>query len=61
MTQHRPFDSGELGENFGGQNLAQLDAPLVEREDVPDDALREYLVLVERDQRTEGLGRQFIR
>ena len=33
--------------------LAQLDAPLVERVDVPDRALHEHLVLVERDDLAE--------
>ena len=35
------------------QLLAQLDAPLVERVDVPDRALHEHLVLVERDELAE--------
>lgn len=41
------FIVGQLRFNGFGQLLAQLDAPLVERVDVPDDALREDLVLVE--------------
>jgi hypothetical protein len=36
----------ELGQDRLRQLLAELDAPLVERVDVPDDALRENLVLV---------------
>src|SRR4051794_8077249 len=40
------YDRGELR----GELLAQLDAPLVERVDVPDRGFREHLVLVERDQ-----------
>src|SRR6516165_2074766 len=37
----------ELGDDPLRQHLAQLDAPLVERVDVPDDALGEHAVLVE--------------
>src|SRR5579863_2086491 len=36
-----------------GEHLAQLHAPLVERIDAPDRALREDAVLVERDQLAE--------
>jgi len=43
----------ELGDDRSGQLLAELDAPLVERVDVPDDALDEDLVLVERDEPSE--------
>ena len=51
---------GEVLEHVLGEHLAELDAPLVEAEDVPDDALDEYLVLVEGDERAEGLGRQLV-
>ena len=37
------------------ERLAELHAPLVERVDVPDRALHEHLVLVERDQHAERL------
>ena len=40
------------------QHLAELDAPLVERVDAPDRALREDAVLVERDELAERRGRQ---
>ena len=43
---------------IGRELLAELHAPLVERIDAPDDALDEDLVLVERDQLAENLGRQ---
>src|SRR5690606_32509878 len=43
----------ELRRDPGRELLAELDAPLVERVDVPDRALREHLVLVERDQSSE--------
>ena len=39
-------------------DFAELDAPLVERIDVPDRALREDGVLVERDQLAERFGRE---
>ena len=41
-----------------GQYFAQLDAPLIERVDVPNDTLRKDVVLVERDELSEVLGRQ---
>src|SRR5438876_9588813 len=39
-----------------GEPLAELNAPLIERIDAPDDALREHAVLVERDELTQGRG-----
>src|SRR2546423_6003263 len=39
----------EFGQDRFGELLAKLDAPLIERVDVPDDPLRENFVLVERD------------
>src|ERR1700733_10196608 len=48
----------ELRDDTLRQHLAQLDAPLVERIDVPDRALREYGVLIERYQFSKGIGRQ---
>ena len=40
------------------QHLAQFDAPLIERVDLPDRPLREHAVLIECDQRAECLRRQ---
>src|SRR5438874_10326841 len=37
-----------------GQPLAEFNAPLIERIDAPDDALREHTVLVERDELPQG-------
>src|SRR5256885_7023114 len=51
---------GQLGDDAVGQGLAELDAPLIERVDPPDRALREDLVLVERDQRAERGRREAI-
>src|SRR5262245_57240093 len=48
----------ELAGDALGEHLAELDAPLVERVDVPDRALHEHLVLVQRDQRAERFGRE---
>src|SRR5437763_17215076 len=39
-----------------GEPLAELNAPLIEGIDAPDDALREHAVLVERDELTQGCG-----
>ena len=42
------------GNDALGQDLAELDAPLIERVDVPDRALGKDAVLVERDQLAQG-------
>src|SRR3954454_20062404 len=49
---------GERGLDALGEDLAQLDAPLVEGVDVPDGALYEHLVLVQRDQLAQHGGGQ---
>src|SRR5215470_7876303 len=51
----------QLRDDRHRQRLAELDAPLVERVDVPDGPLREHAVLVERDERTEGVRGQLLR
>ena len=51
----------ELGDDRLRQHLAQLHAPLVERVDVPDRALREDAVLVERDEAAERGRREPVR
>src|SRR5262245_22359913 len=43
----------DRGRERSGELLAELDAPLVERVDVPDHALYEYLVLVPCDQASQ--------
>src|SRR5215470_11836286 len=43
----------EFGDDVQGQHLAQFDAPLIERIDVPDCALGEDAVLVEGDELAE--------
>ena len=48
----------ELGDDPLRQDFAELDAPLIERVDVPDHALDEHAVLVERDQLAEHFRRQ---
>src|SRR5216683_447094 len=40
----------ELRDDALSQNLAELDAPLIERVDLPDGALREHTVLIQGDQ-----------
>src|SRR5678815_175254 len=56
----------QLRDDALGQHLAQLDAPLVEGVDVPDGALGEHAVLVQRDElsqrlRGEALGEDRVR
>ena len=48
----------ELGHDPLRELLAELDAPLVERVDVPDRTLGEHLVLVERDELAERVRRE---
>src|SRR4051795_6520073 len=48
--------TGELADDLLREDLAELDAPLVEGVDVPDDALGEDGVFVECDQLAEDLG-----
>src|SRR5262245_10144081 len=51
------FQAVQFGQNRRRQLLAEFDAPLIERIDVPDDALRKDLVLVERHQTAQGTWR----
>ena len=50
----------KFGHDSLGQHLAQFDAPLVKRINVPDDALREDAVLVKRDEFAENFRREAI-
>src|SRR5262245_593094 len=50
----------ELGRDAVGEDFSQLDAPLVERIDVPDCALHETAVFVKGDDLAEGRRRQSI-
>src|SRR3974390_641873 len=50
----------EFGDDALGQHLAKLYAPLIERVDLPDGALREDAVLVEGDQFSEGFRCQSV-
>ena len=54
MSQRRFFPAFKFRDDRLGQALAQLDAPLVERVDAPDRALRKDVVLVKGDETTEG-------
>ena len=51
----------ELGNDPLRQRLAQLDAPLIERIDLPDHPLREHAMFVEGNQFAEDCGRQLVR
>jgi hypothetical protein len=53
VGQHRCLRGAELGQDPFGEHLAELHAPLIERVDVPDRALRENAVFVERDELAE--------
>ncbi|VTR70981.1 conserved hypothetical protein [Desulfosarcina cetonica] len=58
MGQGRILHALQLGGGPLGQDLAQFHAPLIEGIDVPDGALGEHAVLVERHQHSQGLRRQ---
>src|SRR5208337_4804670 len=47
------FLAAEFRDDAQGQHFAELDAPLIERVDVPDRALGEHIVLVESDELAE--------
>src|SRR5581483_3825473 len=51
----------KFGDNAVGEDFAKLNTPLVERVDVPDGALNEDFMLVERDQSAQRLWREPIR
>src|ERR1700674_472895 len=61
VRQWRLGRAFEFGNGPLRQHLAELDAPLIERIDVPDDALHEDAVLVEGDDCAKGLRRQPLR
>src|SRR5262245_5307659 len=50
----------ELGQDALGEDLAELDTPLIERVDLPDHALREDAVLVQGDELAKRSGRQLL-
>lgn len=50
----------QLGKNLLGKLLAQLNSPLVKRVDVPDDTLDKDLVLVHRNQSSQGTRGQLL-
>src|ERR1700730_14949917 len=48
----------DLRDDALGQDLAEFDAPLIERVDVPDGSLGEYAVLIQRNQLSQRGRRQ---
>ena len=60
MLQGRFHLRFQFGHDPLGQHLAEFHTPLIERTDVPDRALREGAVLVERDEFAEGRGRELL-
>lgn len=53
MQKLRIFDQIQLRQDLHGQLFPQLNAPLIERVNLPDSALGENTVLVERHQLAE--------
>src|SRR6476661_107564 len=60
VVQLRLLGGLQLGDDLDGQDLAQLDPPLVKGVDPPDRSLGEDAVLVEGDQRAQGRWRQAV-
>ena len=48
----------QFGDDSLSENLAEFDAPLVERIDVPDRTLRENAMLIQRDESAERFRRE---
>src|SRR6516225_4400208 len=59
MSERRFLLVFKLGDDPLRQDLSQLHAPLIERVDAPDRALREDTVFVKRNQLSEALRSQF--
>ena len=55
------FRAFELGDDALRENFSELDAPLVERIDLPDGALGEDAVLVECHKFAESFGRELVK
>jgi len=60
MREFGGIIGGEVFYDVLGEDFAELDAPLVEGEDIPDDALDENLLFVEGHEDAEHAGRQFV-
>ena len=60
MREFGGIVGGEILQDVLGEDFAELDAPLVEREDIPNDALDENLLFVEGHEDAEHAGRQFV-
>jgi hypothetical protein len=58
VGERRRLGALDLGDDRLRERLAQFDAPLVERVDVPDDALGEDAVLFQRGEAAEELRRE---
>ena len=60
MVEHRLASVLEFGDDALGQNLAELNAPLVARINVPEHALGEDGMLVKRDQLAQYFRRKLV-
>ncbi len=60
MRQLWLFGAFEFGDDAVGKHFTEFDAPLIERVNIPDGALHEDFVFVERDQLAQRLRRQAI-
>src|SRR5512147_1968909 len=60
VVRQRAFRTGEFPDDLRREHLAEFYAPLIERIDVPDHALYEHAVFVQRHQPTQRRGRQCV-
>ena len=60
MREFGGIISVEILQDVLGEDFAELDAPLVEGEDIPDDALDENLLFIEGHEDAEHAGGQFV-
>src|SRR5262245_31213722 len=60
MREFGVFLAHQFWDDALSQHLAQLDAPLVKRIDVPDNALREDRMLIEGQEFAEGFRRETV-
>jgi len=58
VVERRPDGARKLRGGTLSEDFAQLDPPLVKRVNIPDDALGEHTVLVQRHESTQREGRE---
>ncbi len=60
MCEYGLFGILEFGDDAGSKHFSEFNTPLVKRVDIPDGALDEDFMLVERDQSAQNFWREFL-